>query len=86
MRTRRRASIVASGLFLAAVVIGFVAALAAFKAFEAAAFLPAEEFNRPYTRADRWTEATVSAPVTATILVRSGGLAAFLAYVHLVWD
>ena len=81
-----RLLLVASGLFLAAVVIGFVAALAAFKAFEAAAFLPAEKFNRPYNRPDRWMAATVGARVTATILIASGGLAAFLAYVHLVWD
>ena len=80
-----RLLLIASGLFLAAVVVGFVAALAAFKAFEAAAFLPVEKFSRPYNWADRWMATTVAARVAAAVLIASGGLAASTAYIHLAW-
>ena len=77
--------IVASALFLAAVVLGFLAALAGFKAFEVAALLPAEEFSRPYNRADRWMAATVTARAVASVLIAAGGLVTFAAYVRLAW-
>ena len=80
-----RLLLIASGLFLAAVVVGFVAALAAFKAFEAAAFLPVEKFSRLYNWADRWMATTVAARVAAAVLIASGGLAASTAYIHLAW-
>ena len=80
-----RLLIVASGVFLAAVVVGFIAVLAGYKAFETAALLPAEEFNRPYNRADRWMAATVAARVIAATLIALGGLLIFAAYVVLAW-
>ena len=80
-----RLLIVASGVFLAAVVVGFIAVLAGYKAFETAALLPAEEFNRPYNRADRWMAATVASRVIAATLIALGGLLIFAAYVVLAW-
>jgi hypothetical protein len=77
--------LVASGLFLAAVVVGFAAALAGFKAFEAAVSFSAEDFNHPDNRADRWVAITTSARIIATMFVTAGGLTAFAAYLELIW-
>ncbi|MDR3472345.1 MAG: hypothetical protein P4M09_11735 [Devosia sp.] len=80
-----RLLLVASGIFLLAVVIGFFAALAGYKAFDIAASLPAEDLNGPYNRADRWLGVTTAARIVAAILISIGGLMAFTAYLHLIW-
>lgn len=80
-----RLLIVASGLFLSSIVVGFLAALAGFKAFETAALLPAEDFSRPYNRADGWMAATMAARAAAATFIVGGGLVAFAAYVRLAW-
>jgi hypothetical protein len=80
-----RLLIVASGVFLAAVVVGFIAVLAGYKAFETAALLSAEEFSRPYNRADRWIATILAARVLAAALIALGGLLIFRAYVGLAW-
>jgi hypothetical protein len=79
-----RMMIAASGLFLAAVVVGFLAALAGYKAYETAALLPIEELGRP-NRADRWMATTVAARIAAALFLVVGGLATFAAYVELAW-
>ena len=76
--------IVASGVFLAAVVVGFVAALAGYKAYETAALMSAEELSRS-NRADRWMATTMAARVAAALLIVIGGLTTFAAYVELAW-
>jgi hypothetical protein len=80
-----RLLLVASGIFLLAVVIGFFAALAGYKAFDIAMSLPSEDFNRPYNRADRWLGVTTAARIVAAILISIGGLTAFTAYLQLIW-
>jgi len=79
-----RMMIVASGVFLAAVVVGFLAALAGYKAYETAALLPLEELSRP-NRADRWMATTMAARIAASLLIVVGGLITFAAYVDLAW-
>ena len=80
-----RLLLVASGLLLAAVVLGFFAALAGFKAFDTAVSLPADAFNHPYNRADQWVAVTTAARVGAAALIAIGGLTAFAAYFDLSW-
>lgn len=77
--------LIASSLFLAAVVIGFVAALAGYKAFDIAASQPPEDFTQPYNRADRWIAAATTARVAATALIAAGGLTALAAFFDLGW-
>lgn len=79
-----RMLIAASGVFLAAVVVGFIAALAGYKAYETATLLPVEAFNRP-NRADRWMATTVTTRIAAALLIVIGGLTTFAAYVELAW-
>ncbi len=76
--------IVASGVFLAAVVAGFIATLAGYKAYETAALLPIEALSRP-NRADGWMAAAATARAAAAALIVIGGLTTFLAYVELAW-
>lgn len=77
--------LIASGLFLAAVVVGFFAALAGFKAFDVAMSLSVEDLRRPYNRADRWVAITTATRIAAVIFVTLGGLTAFAAYLALSW-
>jgi hypothetical protein len=77
--------LIASGLFLTAVVVGFVAALAGFKAFDTAASLSEEDFTRPYNRADRWVAVTTTARAIAAVFITAGGLTTFTAYLELIW-
>ena len=77
--------LVASGLLLAAMVVGFIAALAGYKTYDAAVMLAAEEFNRPYNRADHWLGITAIARIIAAALISIGGLVALAAYVELIW-
>jgi hypothetical protein len=79
------ALVVASGLLLGAVVLGFLAALAGYKAFETASSLHAEEFNSPYNRADQWVTTTSITRIIAVIFVTLGGVCALTAYIELVW-
>jgi hypothetical protein len=78
-----RLLLAASGFFLAAVVLGFFAALAGYKVFDTAAALPAEAFNRPYNRADRWLAIMTGARIVAATLIAVGGAMAFSAYLQL---
>lgn len=75
----------ASGLFLASMLVGFLAALAGFKAFDTAAVLPLEAFQRPYNRADWWLRVTSRLRIAAAALVCLGGAAVITAYVRLIW-
>jgi len=77
--------LVASGLFLAAVVVGFFAALSGFKAFDAAVSLSREDFSRPFNRADRWVSITAASRILAVAFITVGGLTAFAAYLNLSW-
>jgi hypothetical protein len=77
--------LIASGLFLLAVVLGFVAALAGYKTFEEAMLLPDEAINRPDNNADRWVAATATARAIAAVLIALGGLITFSAYAILAW-
>lgn len=79
-----RLLVIASGMMLAAVVIGFLAALAGYKAFEIAAGMPLEQFGGQ-NRADRWVMRTNVIRAVAAFLVACGGLTAFVAYVILAW-
>jgi hypothetical protein len=80
-----RLLLIASGVLLAAVVVGFLAALAGYKAFDIAASMSAEDLGRPYNRADRWMSVTVAARIVAAGLLTIGGLTAFAAYYQLSW-
>lgn len=80
-----RMLVTASGLFLTAVVCGFIAALAGFMTFETAVVLRPEEFGRPSNGADRWMVAMLAARLAAALLITAGGLLAFAAYAHLGW-
>lgn len=77
--------LIASGLLLAAVVVGFFAALAGYKAFDTAIALPLEDFDRPYNLADRWFAITTASRIVAAAFVAVGGLTAFAAYFSLSW-
>lgn len=77
--------LIASGLFLAAVVVGFFAALAGFKAFDTAMTLSTAELSRPYNQADRWVAITTATRIAAVGFVTLGGLTAFAAYLDLCW-
>ncbi|QUD89545.1 hypothetical protein [Phenylobacterium montanum] len=81
-----RLLLVGSGLLLAAVVVGFVAALAGYKAFETAVSLSTEELRRPGNSADRWFATTTVARVVAAMLVAVGGVVAFAANAVLAWQ
>lgn len=74
-----------SGLFLAAVVSGFLAALAGYKAFDTAASLPSDAFQRPFNRADWWLRATTWLRIGTAALICIGGFVSFAAYQHLSW-
>jgi hypothetical protein len=74
----------ASALFLCAVVVGFFAALAGYKAFDTAISLPIEDFSA-YNRADQWFAITTAARIVAAVLITIGGLTAFAAYLKLGW-
>jgi hypothetical protein len=80
-----RLLLTASGILMLAVVIGFFAALAGYKAFETAASLPADAFDRPYNRADQWLRITIAARVVTAVLISIGGLTVFAAYLGLIW-
>ena len=80
-----RLLVIASGLLLSAVVLGFLAALAGYKAFETASSLPVADFNSPYNRADRWVRVTAGARIVAVIFITVGGLTALAAYIDLIW-
>jgi hypothetical protein len=80
-----RLLLAASGLFLLAVVLGFVAALAGYKTFEEAMLLPDEAIGRPNNRADRWVAATVTARSVAAVLIALGGITTVAAYTLLAW-
>ena len=75
----------ASGLLLLAMVVGFVAALAGYKAFDSALMLSADDLDRPENGADRWLSAIAIARIVSTVLITLGGLMAFAAYVELIW-
>lgn len=77
--------LVASGIFLLAVVVGFAAALAGYKAFEAALLVPDEAFSRPSNSAERWAATAEAARVLAAALIALGGLTTFAAYAVLAW-
>jgi hypothetical protein len=77
--------LLASGVLLIAMVVGFFAALAGYKAFDEAVLLPAEEFNQPNNRADRWLGITTVARIIATVLISIGGIMVFAAYLDLIW-
>ena len=77
--------LVASGVLLLAMVVGFFAALAGYKAFDTAASLPIEEFGRPYNSADRWLGVTTGARLVAAALISIGGLLVLAAYFDLIW-
>jgi len=75
----------ASGLLLLAMVVGFGAAMAGYKAFDTALTLSADDLGQPENGADRWLSAIATARVVSTILITLGGLTAFAAYVELIW-
>ena len=77
--------LIASGVLLLAMVVGFIAALAGYKAFDAASLLSAEDFTHPYNRADSWLGVTTAARLVAAVLISIGGLTAFAAYLDLIW-
>lgn len=77
--------LLASGILLVAMVVGFFAALAGYKAFDAAVLLPAEDFNKPNNRADRWLGFTTAARIIAALLISVGGVTVFAAYLDLIW-
>ena len=81
-----RLLLVASGLLLVALVVGFVAALAGFKAFDSAVAMSVEDMARPGNGADRWLSMIGTARILAAILIATGGLLAFAAYVVLLWQ
>ena len=65
--------LLASGVLLIAMVVGFFAALAGYKAFDEAVLLPAEEFNQSNNRADRWLGINTAARIIAAVLISIGG-------------
>lgn len=78
--------LLASGVLLVAMVIGFFAALAGYEAFDEAVLLPAEDFNKPSNRADRWLGFTTAARIIAALLISIGGVMVFAAYLDLIWQ
>ena len=77
--------LLASGVLLIAMVVGFFAALAGYKAFDAAVLLPVEAFNQPDNRADRWLGFIAAARIVAAALISIGGVLVFAAYLDLIW-
>ena len=75
----------ASGLLLLALVVGFFAALAGYRAFDAAVSLSAEDLGRPGNRADRWLSIIATARILAAGLITVGGMMVFAAYLDLIW-
>jgi fructose-1-phosphate kinase PfkB-like protein len=80
-----RLLIVASAILLAGVVIGFLAALTGYKAFESAAALGADQYNEMLNQADDWVARTNVLRSVAAILVTIGGGTAFTAFIELAW-
>jgi hypothetical protein len=80
-----RLLLAASGLLLLAMVVGCVAALAGYKAFDIALTLSAEDLGHPENGADRWLSAIAISRVASAVLITLGGLTAFAAYVELIW-
>lgn len=80
-----RLLLVGSGVFVLAAVVGFFAALAGYKAFDAAALAPVDGVARPYDRADRWLTLTGHSRLVAGALLAAGGFITFLAYFKLCW-
>jgi hypothetical protein len=77
--------LLASGVLLIAMVVGFFAALAGYKAFDAAVLLSADAFSQPDNRADRWLGTTTAARLIAAILISIGGAMVFVVYTDLIW-
>lgn len=77
--------LIASGVLLIAMVIGFFAALAGYKTFDAAVLLRAEDFNKPNNQADRWLGITMVARIMSAVLISIGGIMVFVAYLDLIW-
>jgi len=81
-----RLLLAATGLMLVAATVGFVAALAGYKAFDGAASLASGGVSRSIIRPGRWLTVIPHARAATGVLIAIGGAVAFAAYLLLCWD